>query len=136
IRLTAATLRLVEGFVVVRALGPVPVRGLTDPGEVFELVGTSAIRQRWPATGGRGLTRFVGRQTELAVLQQALEQARTGHGQVVAVIGEPGGGKTRLFYEFVHSHRTQGWLALEPTPMAYGKATTLFPVFNSPNLYS
>ena len=68
IRLTAATLRLVEGLVVVRALGPVPVRGLTDPVEVFELVGTSAIRQRLPATIGRGLTRFVGRQTELAVL--------------------------------------------------------------------
>ena len=82
IRLTAATLRLVEGLVVVRALGPVPVRGLTDPVEVFELVGTSAIRQRLPATVGRGLTRFVGRQTELAVLQQALEQAKTGHGQV------------------------------------------------------
>ena len=93
IRLTAATLRLVEGLVVVRALGPVPVRGLTDPVEVFELVGTSAIRQRLPATIGRGLTRFVGRQTELAVLQQTLEQARTGHGQVVAVIGEQGGGR-------------------------------------------
>src|SRR5262245_60254562 len=129
IRLTAATLRLVEGLVVVRALGPVPVRGLTDQVEVFELVGTSAIRQRLPATVGRGLTRFVGRQTELTILQQALEQARTGHGQVVAVIGEPGVGKTRLFYEFVHwrdcvgagrspSHRTQGWLALETTSMS------------------
>jgi class 3 adenylate cyclase len=68
IRLTAATLRLVEGLVVVRPLGPVPVRGLTEPVKVFDLVGTSAIRQRLPATGGRGLTRFVGRQTELAVL--------------------------------------------------------------------
>jgi class 3 adenylate cyclase len=135
IRLTAATLRLVEGFVVVRALGPVPVRGLTDPVEVFELVGTSAIRQRLPATVGRGLTRFVGRQTELAVLQQALEQARTGHGQVVAVIGEPGVGKTRLFYEFVHSHRTQGWLTLETTSMSYGKATTYLPVIDLLNVY-
>ena len=135
IRLTAATLRLVEGLVVVRALGPVPVRGLTDPVEVFELVGTSAIRQRLPATVGRGLTRFVGRQTELAVLQQALEQARTGHGQVVAVIGEAGVGKTRLFYEFVHSHRTQGWLALETTSMSYGKATTYLPVIDLLNVY-
>ena len=135
IRLTAATLRLVEGLVVVRALGPVPVRGLTDPVEVFELVGTSAIRQRLQATVGRGLTRFVGRQTELAVLQQALEQARTGHGQAVAVIGEPGVGKTRLFYEFVHSHRTQGWLALETTSMSYGKATTYLPVIDLLNIY-
>ena len=135
IRLTAATHRLVEGLVVVRALGPVPVRGLTDPVEVFELVGASAIRQRLPATGGRGLTRFVGRQTELVVLQQALEQARTGHGQAVAVIGEPGVGKTRLFYEFVHSHRTQGWLALETTSMSYGKATTYLPVIDLLNIY-
>jgi class 3 adenylate cyclase/tetratricopeptide (TPR) repeat protein len=135
IRLTAATLRLVEGLVVVRALGPVPVRGLTDPVEVFELVGTSAIRQRLQATVGRGLTRFVGRQTELAILQQALEQARTGHGQVAAVVGEPGVGKTRLFYEFVHSHRTQGWLALETTSMSYGKATTYLPVIDLLNVY-
>src|SRR5262249_43680769 len=162
IRLIAATLRLVEGLVVVRALGPVPVRGLTDPVEVFELVGTSAIRQRLPATVGRGLTRFVGRQTELAVLQQALEQARTGHGQVVAVVGEPGVGKTRLFYEFVHwrdcvgagrspfpatasaegaqfnvppSHRTQGRLALRTPSMSYGKATTYLPVIDLLNVY-
>src|SRR5207245_3468682 len=71
IRLTAATLRLVEGLVVVQALGPVPVKGLTDPVEVFELVGASAIRQRLQATAGRGLTRFVGRQTEIEVLHQA-----------------------------------------------------------------
>jgi predicted ATPase len=130
IRLTAATLRLVEGFVVVRALGPVPVRGLTDPVEVFELVGTSAIRQRLPATVRRGLTRFVGRQTELAVLQQALQQARTGHGQVVAVIGEPGVGKSRAVYEFVHSHHIPGWLVLESASVSYGKATPYFPVID------
>ena len=68
-------------------------------------------------------------------MQQALEQARTGHGQVVAVIGEPGVGKTRLFYEFVHSHRTQGWLALETTSMSYGKATTYLPVIDLLNVY-
>jgi tetratricopeptide (TPR) repeat protein len=77
----------------------------------------------------------VGRQTELAVLQQALEQARTGHGQVVAVIGEPGVGKTRLCYEFIHSHRTQGWLALGATSVSYGKATTYLPVIDLLNVY-
>src|SRR5262245_30453257 len=39
IRLTTATLRLVEGLVQVNALGPIPVKGLTEPVEVFELVG-------------------------------------------------------------------------------------------------
>src|SRR5256712_5933955 len=43
ILLTAATLRLVEGLVGVNALGPFPVRGLTEPGEVFEWLGGGAI---------------------------------------------------------------------------------------------
>ena len=48
----------------------------------------------------RGLTRFVGRQSELEQLRRALEQAKAGHGQIVGVMGEPGLGKSRLFYEF------------------------------------
>ena len=108
ILLTAATLRLVEGLVQVKPLGPVPVKGLAEPVEVFELVGASALRRRLQAAAARGLTRFVGRQTELAALRQALERAGAGHGQVVAVVGEAGVGKSRLVYEFVHSHRTPG----------------------------
>jgi hypothetical protein len=95
IRLTAATLRLAEGLVQVHALGPVPVRGVTEPVEVFELVGTSTIRGRLQASAARGLTRFVGRQQELLALQQALERAGAGHGQVVALVGEAGVGKLR-----------------------------------------
>src|SRR5919197_4122659 len=109
IRLTAATFRLVEGFVQVTALGPFPVKGLPEPVEVFELVGASAIRRRLQAAAARGLTRFVGRDQELVVMQQALAQASAGHGQVVALVGEAGVGKSRLVYECVHSHRTQGW---------------------------
>ena len=54
IRLTATTLRLVEGLVQVQALGQFPVKGLPEPVEVFELVGASAIRQRLQATAGAG----------------------------------------------------------------------------------
>ena len=80
IRLTAATLRLAEGLVQGTALGPFPVKGLAEPVEVCELVGASPIRRRLQASAARGLTRFVGRQQELAVLQQALAQAGAGHG--------------------------------------------------------
>src|SRR6266568_4195887 len=104
IRLTPSTLGLVEGLVQVNALGRFPVKGLTEPVEVCELVGASAIRRRLQASAARGLTRFVGRQQELMALQQALEQAGVGHGQVVALVGEAGVGKSRLVYEFVHSH--------------------------------
>ena len=108
IRLTAATLRLAEGLVQVKALGQFPVKGLPEPVEVFELVGASTIRRRFQASAARGLTRFVGRQQELVALQQALERAGAGHGQVVAMVGEAGVGKSRLAYEFVHAHHTQG----------------------------
>jgi class 3 adenylate cyclase len=80
ILLTTATQRLVEGFVQVQALGPVPVKGLAEPVEVFELTGVTALRRRLQATAARGLTRFVGRQTESEALNQALAWARTGHG--------------------------------------------------------
>jgi class 3 adenylate cyclase/tetratricopeptide (TPR) repeat protein len=128
ILLTAGTLQLAEGFIRVQALGPVPVKGLADPVEVFELMGASGIRRRLQAAVARGLTRFVGRETELAALQHGLEWAGTGHGQVVALMGEAGVGKSRLVYEFVHSHRLQEWLLLESASVSYGKATPYFPV--------
>ena len=96
--------------------------------EVFELVGASALRRRLQAAAARGLTRFVGREAELAALRQALEQAGAGHGQVVAVVGEAGVGKSRLVYEFIHAHHTQGWRVLESASVSYGKATPYFPV--------
>jgi class 3 adenylate cyclase len=130
IRLTAGTLRLAEGLIQVTPLGPVPVKGLSEPVEVFELVGASALRRRLHVAVARGLTRFVGRQAELAALQQALDQAGSGWGQVVAAVGEAGVGKSRLVYECLHSHRTQGWLVLESASMSYGKATPYGPVLD------
>ena len=95
--------------------------------EVFELVGASSTRTRMQAFAARGLTRFVGRQAEFEALRQALERAGTSHGQVVAMIGEPGVGKTRLVYEFI-SHHTHNWLVLESSSVSYGKATAYLPV--------
>jgi class 3 adenylate cyclase/tetratricopeptide (TPR) repeat protein len=131
IRLTAATLRLVEGLVQVQALGPIPVKGMPEPVEAFELVGASTLhtlQRRLQAAAARGLTRFVGREAELTALRQALERAGAGHGQVVAVVGEAGVGKSRLVYECVHTHHTQGWRVLESAAVSYGKATPYFPV--------
>src|SRR5712692_7268758 len=130
ILLTAATLRLVEGLVRVTALGPVPVKGVAEPMEVFELRGATALRGRLQAAAARGLTRFVGRQTELEALSQALARAGEGQGQVVAVVGEAGVGKSRLVYEFLRSHHTQGWLMLESASVSYGKATPYYPVID------
>ena len=130
IRLTAATLQLVEGAVRVTALGLIPVKGLAEPVEVFELVGATPVHRRLQAAVARGLTRFVGRDQELAALMQALAQAGQGQGQLVALLGEAGVGKSRLVYELVHSHRIQGWRVLESASVSYGKATPYFPVID------
>jgi class 3 adenylate cyclase len=130
ILITPAVLRLAEGYVQVRSLGPVPVRGLETPMEVCELVGASGIRRRLQTAAVRGLTRFVGRDTELTALGQVLERATAGQGQVVAVVGEAGVGKSRLVYECIHSPHTQGWLVLESASVSYGKATPYFPVID------
>jgi class 3 adenylate cyclase/tetratricopeptide (TPR) repeat protein len=128
IRLTAETLRLAEGFVQVRPLGPMPIKGLADPVEVFELLGAAGVRTRLQAARARGLTRFVGRDPEIEQIRQAAEQARGGRGQVVAVVGEPGVGKSRLLYEFVHSHRTHGWLVHEASSVSFGTSTPFLPL--------
>src|SRR5204862_5942272 len=80
------------------------------------------------AAVARGLSPFVGRQPELEALQQALTRAAAGQGQVIALLGEPGVGKSRLVYEFLQSHHTQGWLRLESSSISYGKATAYLPV--------
>ena len=129
-RLTGETLRLAEGFVQVVAIGPIPVKGMAEPVDVFELAAPSATRTRLQVAAGRGLTRFVGRSQELDHLRQALEKARGMQGQVVAVVGEPGVGKSRLLWEFIHSHRMQDWLVLESSSVSYGKASAYLPVID------
>jgi tetratricopeptide (TPR) repeat protein len=128
IRLAADTLALVEGYVSVRPLGPVPVRGVATPIEVFELTGAATAKTRLQATRARGFTRFVGRDTEMNEIRRAADEARRGRGQIVAVVGEPGVGKSRLFYEFLSSHVTHGWRVLESGSVSYGKATPYLPL--------
>jgi class 3 adenylate cyclase/tetratricopeptide (TPR) repeat protein len=135
IRLTAETLRLAEGYVEVRPLGPIPVKGLADPVDVYELVGTGMARTRLQARGARGLTRFVGRDVEMEQMRRAAQDARRGRGQVVAVVGEPGVGKSRLFYEFVHSHHARDWLILQSSSASYGQATPYLPLIDLLRIY-
>src|SRR5262249_19915546 len=121
IQLTAETLRLVAG---VQSGGP------AAPVELFGGGGPRPPRTRLEAAARRGLTRFVGRSAELDQLRDTLDQESQGRGQVVSVVGEPGVGKSRLFWEFTHSHRLQGWLVLESTSVSYGKATSYLPVID------
>ncbi len=128
ILLTATTSRLAEGFVEVRSLGPIAVKGLSEPVDAFELSGAGAARTRLQAAAARGLTPLVGREAHLLALGEALGKARVGDGQVVALIGDAGVGKSRLVWEITHSDRTHNWLVLEATFTSYGQATPFFGV--------
>src|SRR5262245_37919494 len=125
---TPATCALAEDFIQVRPLGPTPVKGLIEPLPVYEVVGATMARSRLQALAARGLTKFVGRSAELTELADALDVARAAHGQVVAVVGEPGVGKSRLFWEFTHSPRTEGCCVIEAPSVSYGKATAYLPI--------
>jgi predicted ATPase/class 3 adenylate cyclase len=130
ILLAAEAFRLAEGYVQVKTLGLIPVKGLTEPVEVYEVKGGGSVRTRLQAAAMRGFSRFVGRDAELELLRRALQQAQDGRGQVVASVGEPGVGKSRLFYEFTHSHRTEDWLIMESGSASYGKATAYLPIID------
>jgi class 3 adenylate cyclase/tetratricopeptide (TPR) repeat protein len=128
--LTADTLALAEGFLQTEPRGPMSVKGLHAPVEVHELVGVTAVRSRLQAAARRGLSRLVSRTAELAELERALDRAAAGQGQLVAAVGEAGVGKSRLFYDFLHAPRTQGWRILETAALSYGKTTSYLPVID------
>ena len=118
---------LVEGYFQLKALGPTRIKGVSDPVDLFEVTGLGLLRTRLQRAVGRGLTRFVGRQREMEALKQVAEQAQTAHGQIVAVMADPGVGKSRLFYEFKATSQS-GWLVLEAFSVSYGKASAYLPV--------
>ena len=125
---TTNTMQLVEGFINAKSLNSMPVKGLADPIPIFELTGTSTARTRLQVVSRRGLTPFMGRDVELKQLQHALQLAATGLGQVVAIAGEAGVGKSRLVREFLDYHETKDWLILQSSPASFGRATPYLPV--------
>ena len=122
-----ATQRLCEGYFEFRALGPTAVKGLNAPVEVYEVVRAGPLRTHFQLAARRGLTRFVGREREMAAMAGALEQARAGHGQIVAAVGEAGAGKSRLMYEFKATIPDE-CKVLEAYSVSHGKASAWLPV--------
>src|SRR5437773_8301980 len=127
ILVTAHTHRLTEGYFEFKALGEAQIKGVEEPLKVYEVLGAGPLRTRLQVAARHGLTRFVGRHSELEQLQRAFEQAQAGHGQIVGVIGEPGLGKSRLFYEFKLLSQSD-CLVLDAVSVSYGKASPYLPL--------
>jgi predicted ATPase/class 3 adenylate cyclase len=129
-----STFRLTDGFFAFHALGAAQIKGVSEPVPVYEVVGVGPLRTRLQVAARRGLGRFVGRQRELELLQQAWEQAKRGQGQIVAAVGEPGVGKSRLCYEFKLLAQREG-LVLETFSVSHGKAYPYLPLIELLNTY-
>jgi class 3 adenylate cyclase len=127
IAISEHTRKLVEGYFQVKALGPTKVKGVSEPVNVYEVTGLGPLRTRLQQSATRGLSKFVGRAAELEAMRRALELAKTGRGQIVAAVGEPGVGKSRLFFEFKARSRS-GCLVLETFSVSHGKASAYLPV--------
>jgi hypothetical protein len=121
--------KLVEGYFALKPLGPARIKGVTEPVNVYEVTGLGPLRTRLQRSAGRGLTKFVGREREMDALKHAAEQAKSGHGQIVAAMAEPGVGKSRLFHEFKAVMRS-GWMVLEGFSVSHGKASAYLPLID------
>src|SRR4029079_2529989 len=119
--------RLTDGYFAFKNLDKVQIKGVEEPLLVYEVLGAGPLRTRLQVAARRGLTRFIGRQSELEQMQRALSEAKAGHGQVVGGIGEPGLGKSRLVYEFKLLSQS-GCLILEAYSVSHGKASAYLPV--------
>jgi class 3 adenylate cyclase/tetratricopeptide (TPR) repeat protein len=126
--ITASTQRLVEGYVRSESLGAVHVKGRSDPISAYRVIGRKRAQSRMELSAERGLTRLVGRERELGLLHDRMARARDGHGQVVAVIGEPGIGKSRIIYEFRRSLENERVTWLEGHCLGYGQGTPYLPL--------
>jgi len=125
-----STRRLAGGRFNYRDLGLAEAKGFSEPVHGWRVTGVSAAASRFDIRRGVGLSPLVGREEELQLLSRRWEQAAQGEGQVVALVGEPGVGKSRLVYEFTRSHRTRDWLLLEGASISYGAASAYRPVID------
>ncbi len=121
--------KLVEGYFALKALGPARIKGVSEPVNVYEVTGLGQLRTRLQRAVGRGLAKFVGRQREMDILKHAAEQAKSGHGQIVAAMAEPGVGKSRLLFEFKAISQS-GWMVPETFSVSHGKASAFLPVID------
>jgi adenylate cyclase len=133
--LTEATADLARGFLEMEDLGQFEIKGASRPVHVFELAGIGAARSRLDLSRERGFSRFVGRDAEMAVLDEALGSANAEKGAVVGVVAEPGVGKSRLCHEFAERCRERGIEVFEAQAQSHGQSIPFMPVLQMLRAY-
>jgi class 3 adenylate cyclase len=131
IAVAESTFRATQGYFRFRDLGPVAVKGVSEPIRVYELEGIGALRTALEVSRSRGFSRFVGRERDMAVLDDALERALAGSAQVVGIVADPGVGKSRLCFEFVERLHARGILVVTGHGVPHGKSMPFLPVLEA-----
>jgi class 3 adenylate cyclase/tetratricopeptide (TPR) repeat protein len=126
--LTEHAAELARGYLDLRDLGEFEIKGASRPVQVFELAGVGEARSRLDLARERGFSRFVGRERELARLEEALDRANAGEAAAVGVVAEPGIGKSRLYLEFLERCRRDGVEVFQAQGQAHGTAIPFMPI--------
>jgi class 3 adenylate cyclase len=130
ILISKSTSRLVQGAVRLEALPPVQVKGKTELVPLYKVIGTLPRRSPIASRSERTLSPFVGRERELATLEALFTQVEAGHGQVVGIVSEAGGGKSRLLYEFRQRLQDKRVTYLEGRCLSYGSSIPYHPLLD------
>jgi class 3 adenylate cyclase/tetratricopeptide (TPR) repeat protein len=128
--LTESNAQLVGGYFALRALGEFAIKGVREPVNVYELGGVGSMRTRLDVSRARGFSRFVGRDAESRAVDDALQAALAGEGNVIALCAEAGVGKSRLALEFATRCRARGLAVYEAHGVAHGKTVPLLPTLD------
>ncbi|UCD81042.1 MAG: AAA family ATPase, partial [Desulfobacterales bacterium] len=127
--ISETTYQMIQGFYHTQFLGELSLKGAPKPIRAWEIISDRGARTRLEIEAERGLTPFVGREQELTLLKECFDKARTGQGQMVFIVGEPGIGKSRLLHEF---HRQLGAEAdwLEGHSVSFGWSIAYHPLID------
>ena len=124
------TAALVSGFFRLEDLGGLEVKGASGPIRVHRLLGVGDSLSRFDVARSHGLSRFVGRAAELRFLEEALDQAAVGNGQVVGILAEAGTGKSRLCFEFLERCLERGLRVYQARAVAHGRNIPFLPIID------
>jgi class 3 adenylate cyclase/tetratricopeptide (TPR) repeat protein len=127
---SGTTAALACGYFDLEDLGEFRVKGVAHPMRVHRLNGMGNSRNRFDLSRSRGLSRFVGRASDLRTLEDALEQTAAGNGQVIGVVAEAGTGKSRLCFEFLERCRAKGMRVFEGRAVAHGRNIPFLPILD------
>jgi len=111
-----------------RALGELTVRDVAAPVEAFVVEGETGSESRFETVRARWLTRFMGREREVALIEERQRLAWRGEGQIVLISGEAGIGKSRFAAQFAQRVADQPYTRLRFQCSPYHTAGAFYPI--------